>query len=102
MLEPCLLCIATCPLPAGEHPSTVLIKGKTFSPFAPHFGVFRSPEEICSLEAVLKSFLGSSSQTQMTPARNLKEYLDCIVNKHMGGGKESWPGGPCNQIKPML
>lgn len=85
MLEPCLLCVATCPLPAGEHPSTALIKGKTFAPFAPDFRVFRSPEEICSVEAVLKSFLESPSPIQMTPTRNLKENLDCVVSEHMGG-----------------
>lgn len=80
-----MLCVATCPLPAGEHPSTALIKGKTFAPFAPDFRVFRSPEEICSVEAVLKSFLESPSPIQMTPTRNLKENLDCVVSEHMGG-----------------
>lgn len=94
-----MLCVANCPPPAGEHLSAVLITGRTF---APDFGVMRSPEEICSLEAVLKGFVESPAQTQMTPTRNLKESLDCVVNKYMGGDRESCAGSAWNQIKPML
>lgn len=70
MLEPCLLCVATCPLPAGVHLSTALIKVRTFAPFAPDFRVFRSPEEIRSLEAVLTGFLESSLSNPNDPSQN--------------------------------
>lgn len=52
-----MLCGATCPLPAGEHPCTVLIKGRTFAPLPPAFWVCGGPEEMCSLMAVLKGFV---------------------------------------------
>lgn len=56
---------------------------------------------MCSLKAVLKGSVESPSQ-QMTPTRNLKEHLDCVVNKHLKAGKESWAGSAWNQIKPRL
>lgn len=49
------------------------------------FGVSRSPEEICSLEAALKHFLGVPLSNPNDPKQ---ENLDCVVIRRMGGGKE--------------
>ena len=49
------------------------------------FWVSRSPEEICSLEAALKHFLGVPLSNPNDPKQ---ENLDCVVIRRMGGGKE--------------
>lgn len=49
MVNPCLLCTATCSLLQGSTFLVVLIKRKAFAPFPLDFGVLGTPEEIYSL-----------------------------------------------------
>lgn len=100
-----MLCEATCPPPAGgggRHLSAVLFKGRTFAPFAPDFGVFRSPEEIRSLGAVLTGFLESSLSNLNDPNQNPLGEPRLSSEKIPGRGKESWASSAWNQIEPML
>lgn len=62
-------------------------------------GVYRSPEEICSLVAALKLFLGVPLSNPNDPQQ---ENLDCAVHRAWEGAKESEAGSACNQIKPRL
>ena len=62
----------------------MLIKGRTSAPFALDLGVSRNPEEIGSLEAALKHFLGVPLSNPKDPKQ---ENLDCVVHRRrMGGG----------------
>lgn len=75
------------------------LKEGLLPPLPPILGVSRSPEEICSLEAALKHFLGVPLSHPHDPQ---KENLDCAVHRAWEGAKESGAGSACNQIKPRL
>lgn len=93
MLEPCLLCAASCPRPAGSIFLAVLIKGRTFATFAPDFGVQRVPEAIRSLQAVLEAPWGS-------PPKPRWPQPETSRRTEIGEWRTTWEGVPGIRSSP--